>query len=96
MRIDWKSKERKEETLQKLAQHIIEKKYIYINENPLTKVLGLHATKGFLHQKQKLKTTEKPSLILTIYVSIVHWDQKNLKHWHERYNLDRRNLATML
>jgi hypothetical protein len=28
----------------------------------LTKVLGLHTTKGFLHQKKKLKTTEKPSL----------------------------------
>jgi hypothetical protein len=47
MRIDWKSKERREETLQKLAQHIIEKKYIYINANPLAKVLGLHATTGF-------------------------------------------------
>jgi hypothetical protein len=47
-------KEKKGETLQKLAQHIIEKKHIYINANPLTKVLELHATKGFLHQKQKL------------------------------------------
>jgi hypothetical protein len=62
MCIDWKSKEKKGETLQKLAQHIIEKKHIYINANPLTKVLGLHATKGFLHQKQKLKTTKKLSL----------------------------------
>jgi hypothetical protein len=34
--------------------------------------------------------------ILTNYVSVVRWDQKNLKHGHERYNLDRRNLATML
>jgi hypothetical protein len=34
--------------------------------------------------------------ILTIYVSVVRWDQKNLKHMHERCNLDRRNLATML
>jgi hypothetical protein len=34
--------------------------------------------------------------ILTIYVSVVCWDQKNLKYGHERYNLDRRNLATML
>jgi hypothetical protein len=47
VRIDWKSKERKGETFQKLTQHIIEKKHIYINANPLTKVLGLHATKGF-------------------------------------------------
>jgi hypothetical protein len=31
-----------------------------------------------------------------IYVSVVRWDQKNLKHEHERYNLDRRNLAAML
>jgi hypothetical protein len=42
---DWKSK--KGETFQKPAQHIIEKKHIYINANPLTKVLGLHATIGF-------------------------------------------------
>jgi hypothetical protein len=34
--------------------------------------------------------------ILIIYVSIMSWDHKNLKHGHERYNLDRRNLATML
>jgi hypothetical protein len=34
--------------------------------------------------------------ILIIYVSIECWDQKNLKYGHERYNLDRRNLATML
>jgi hypothetical protein len=34
--------------------------------------------------------------ILIIYVSIECWDQKNLKHGHERHNLDRRNLATML
>jgi hypothetical protein len=34
--------------------------------------------------------------ILIKYVSIVRWDQKNLKHGHERYNLDRRNLAAML
>jgi hypothetical protein len=26
----------------------------------------------------------------------VRWDQKNLKYGHGRYNLDRRNLATML
>jgi hypothetical protein len=30
-------------------------------------------------------------IILTIYASVVRWDQKNLKHGHERYNLDRRN-----
>jgi hypothetical protein len=47
MHIDWKSKEKTGETFQKLAQHIIEKKHIYINANPLTKVLRLHATKGF-------------------------------------------------
>jgi hypothetical protein len=47
VRIDWKSKEKKGETFQKLAQHIIENKHIYINTNPLTKVPGLHATKGF-------------------------------------------------
>jgi hypothetical protein len=35
-------------------------------------------------------------IILIIYVSVVRWDQKNLKHGHERYNLDRKNLATML
>jgi hypothetical protein len=29
--------------------------------------------------------------ILIIYVSVVRWDQKNLKHGHERYDLDRRN-----
>jgi hypothetical protein len=34
--------------------------------------------------------------ILIIDVSIECWDQKILKHGHERYNLDRRNLATML
>jgi hypothetical protein len=34
--------------------------------------------------------------ILIIYVSVVRWDQKNLKPRHERHNLDRRNLATML
>jgi hypothetical protein len=34
--------------------------------------------------------------ILIIYVSIVSWDHKNLKHGHERYNLDNKNLATML
>jgi hypothetical protein len=26
----------------------------------------------------------------------MRWDQKNLKYGHKRYNLDRRNLATML
>jgi hypothetical protein len=63
MRIDWKSKERKGETFQKLTQYIIEKKHIYIHANPLTKVLGLHTTKGFYNQKRKLKTTTKePSL----------------------------------
>jgi hypothetical protein len=34
--------------------------------------------------------------ILTIYVSVVRRDKKNLKYGHERYNLDRRNLETML
>jgi hypothetical protein len=34
--------------------------------------------------------------ILIIFVSVVRWDQKNLKHGHERYNLDKSNLATML
>jgi hypothetical protein len=63
MRVDWKSKERKGETFQKLTQYIIEKKHIYIYANPLTKVLGLHTTKGFYNQKHKLKTTTKePSL----------------------------------
>jgi hypothetical protein len=47
MRIDWKSKERKWETFQKLTWYIIEKKHIYIHASPLAKVLGLHATKGF-------------------------------------------------
>jgi hypothetical protein len=45
MCIDWKSK--KGETFQKPAQHIIGKKHIYINANPLIKVLGSHATTGF-------------------------------------------------
>jgi hypothetical protein len=47
MRIDWKPKERKGEAFQKLTRYIIEKKHIYIDANPLTKVLGLHTTKGF-------------------------------------------------
>jgi hypothetical protein len=47
IRIDWKSKERKGEAFQKLTRYIIEKKHIYIDANPLTKVLGLHTTKGF-------------------------------------------------
>jgi hypothetical protein len=55
MRIDWKSKERKGETFKKLAQHIIEKKHIYINANPLTNVLGLHATKGFYIKSRNWK-----------------------------------------
>jgi hypothetical protein len=53
--MDWESKERKGETFQKLTQHIIEKRYIYIHANPLAKVLGLHTTKGSYSQKQKLK-----------------------------------------
>jgi hypothetical protein len=28
--------------------------------------------------------------------AIVSWDHKNLKHGHERYNHDSKNLATML
>jgi hypothetical protein len=55
MCIAWKSKEKKGETLQKLAQHIIEKKHIYINANPLTKVLGLHGTKGFFTSKAEIE-----------------------------------------
>jgi hypothetical protein len=51
MCINWKSKEKKGETFQKLTQHIIEKKYIYIHANPLANVLGLHTTKGFYNQK---------------------------------------------
>jgi hypothetical protein len=47
IRADWKPKEKKEEAFQKLTQYIIEKKHIYIEANPLTKVLGLHTTKGF-------------------------------------------------
>jgi hypothetical protein len=47
IRIDWKLKERKGEEFQKLTRYIIEKKHIYIDANPLTKVLGLHTTKGF-------------------------------------------------
>jgi hypothetical protein len=47
IRADWKPKEKKEEAFQKLTRHIIEKKHIYIEANPLTKVLGLHTTKGF-------------------------------------------------
>jgi hypothetical protein len=31
-----------------------------------------------------------------MYVSVVSWDHKNLKYGHERYNLDNKNLATML
>jgi hypothetical protein len=45
--IDWKPKERKEEAFQKVTRYIIDKKHIYIDANPLTKVLGLHTTKGF-------------------------------------------------
>jgi hypothetical protein len=46
-------------------------------------------------QNTSLKTWDVTT-ILIIYVSVVRWDQKNLKHGHERHNLDRRNLATML
>jgi hypothetical protein len=52
MCINWKSKEKKGETIQELAQHIIEKKHIYINTNPLTKVLGLYMTKRFFTSKE--------------------------------------------
>jgi hypothetical protein len=63
--MDWKSKERKGETFQKLTQHIIEKRYIYIHANPLAKVLGLHTTKGSYSQKQKLKLQQRSRIYAT-------------------------------
>jgi hypothetical protein len=61
MYIDWKSK--KKGNISEASTTFYRKEpYIYIDANPLTKVLGLHATIGFYNQKQKLKTTRKPSL----------------------------------
>jgi hypothetical protein len=65
MRIDWKSKERKGETFQKLTQYIIEKKHIYINANPLTKVLELHATKGFYIKSRNWKLQQRSRVYAT-------------------------------
>jgi DNA gyrase/topoisomerase IV subunit B len=50
-------KEKKGEVFQKLTRYIIEKKHIYIEANPLTKVLGLHMTKSFYikRRNEKLK-----------------------------------------
>jgi hypothetical protein len=66
MRTDWKSKERKGETFQKLTQHIIEKRYIYIHANPLAKVLGLHTTKSSYSQKHKLKLQQRIRIYATL------------------------------
>jgi hypothetical protein len=65
MRIDWKSKERKGETFQKLTRYIIEKKNIYINASPLTKVLGLHATKGFYIKSKNWKLQQRSRIYAT-------------------------------
>jgi hypothetical protein len=46
MCIDWKSKERGN-ILEASTTYYRKEAYIYIDANPLTKVLGLHATTGF-------------------------------------------------
>jgi hypothetical protein len=78
MCIDWKSKERKGETFQKLTQYIIEKKHIYINANPLTKVLGLHATKGFYIKSRNWKLQQRSRVYATsAFCSVVEEGMAN-------------------
>jgi hypothetical protein len=50
----------KKKHFREAAQDLLRRKYIYISANPLAKVLGLHATKGFYIQKKKLKAIEEP------------------------------------
>jgi hypothetical protein len=59
IRIDWKPKEKKGKAFQKLTWYIIEKKHIYIDANPLTKVLGLHTTKGFYIKSRNEKLQQE-------------------------------------
>jgi hypothetical protein len=58
--IDWKPKEKKGETFQRDSTRLHKKEtYLHKVQNPLTKVLRLHATKSFYIQKEKLKATKK-------------------------------------
>jgi hypothetical protein len=56
---DWKPKEKKGEAFQKLTRYIIEKTHIYIEANPLTKVLGLRMTKSFYTKKRNEKLQQE-------------------------------------
>jgi hypothetical protein len=55
--VDWKSKEKKEETFQRDSTRL-HKKEIYLHKCKTlsTKVLGLHVTKEFLHSKGEIKS----------------------------------------
>jgi hypothetical protein len=57
-RLEVKRKERRNIS-ERLAQDFIKGKCIYINANPLTKVLGLHATTRFYIQKDKMENYKK-------------------------------------
>jgi hypothetical protein len=46
-----KTKEEEEETFQKGSTGLHKKIYLHKDHNPMTKVLGLHATKSFYIQK---------------------------------------------
>ena len=77
MRIDWKSKERKGETFQKLTRYIIEKKHIYIHASPLAKVLGLHATKGFYIKSRNWKLQRSRVYATSAFCSVAEEGMAN-------------------